>query len=208
MSYAKQFIQEAFGKSTNLHSSHIEDLPVLAGKYGIRWTIDTLNSLLSDLASRGAPKKKLTSSIKIDGAPAAMCFMSFPGLEGPGVATKGLFAKNPKYARTPEDCQSLYGHAPDLVRKMQKLLLSIPSMGIPEGEVWQGDFLYDSESLKTEVIGGEECLTFQPNTIIYAVPLDSALAGEIANSDIGIAFHTRYTGTIDSAKANYNAKVS
>jgi hypothetical protein len=208
MSYAKQFIQEAFGKSTNLHSSHIEDLPVLAGKYGIRWTIDTLNSLLSDLASRGSPKKKLTSSIKIDGAPAAMCFISFPGLEGPGVATKGLFAKNPKYARTTEDCQSLYGHAPDLVRKMQKLLLSIPSMGIPEGEVWQGDFLYDSESLSTEMIGGEECLTFQPNTIIYAVPLDSALAGEIANSDIGIAFHTRYTGTIDSAKANYNAKVA
>jgi hypothetical protein len=204
--YAKQFIQEAFGKGTNLHSTHAEDLVHLGGKFGVNWLLETLKNIFSDLQSES--QSSITKSVKIDGAPAAMCFMSFPGLEGPGVATKGLFAKNPKYARTPEDCQVLYGHAPDLVRKMQKLLLSIPNMGIPEGEVWQGDFLYDSESLSTEMIGGEKCLTFQPNTIIYAVPLDSALADEIANSDIGIAFHTRYTGTIDNAKANYNAKVS
>ena len=37
-------------------------------------------------------------------------------------------------------------------------------------------------------------ITFTPNTITYAVPMNSKLGRQIARARIGIVFHTYYTG--------------
>jgi hypothetical protein len=51
----------------------------------------------------------------------------------------------------------------------------------------QGDLLYTSKP--PEVAGN---LVFKPNTIEYNIPASSKLGQEIADSDVGIAIHTRY----------------
>ena len=54
--------------------------------------------------------------------------------------------------------------------------------------------LYSKDELQTAEIDGEEVLLFKPNTIVYAVPTDSDLAKQISNSEMGIVWHTEYTG--------------
>ena len=56
------------------------------------------------------------------------------------------------------------------------------SLGI--SGVVQGDFLFTSESISTKQIGGEECITFQPNTITYAVPTGTPMGDQIKSSKI------------------------
>jgi hypothetical protein len=52
-------------------------------------------------------------------------------------------------------------------------------------------------------------VTFTPNTITYAVPAGSDLAGKINSSQMGIVFHTTYNGdTIENLKASFGADVS
>ena len=55
-----------------------------------------------------------------------------------------------------------------------------------------------TEDKGTETIDGTKYYTFQPNTIVYAVPVDSDL-GKIMNSaKIGVVWHTTYTGSTSS----------
>jgi hypothetical protein len=61
--------------------------------------------------------------------------------------------------------------------------------------VFQGDLLYTTTGRKEETIGGIRYITFRPNTIVYAVPVDSPAGISIKASKIGIVFHTKYTGS-------------
>ena len=57
--------------------------------------------------------------------------------------------------------------------------------------------------LSEETIDGTKYLTFQPNTIVYAVPTDSELGKIMKKSKIGIVFHTTYEGkSLPDMKAN------
>jgi hypothetical protein len=52
-------------------------------------------------------------------------------------------------------------------------------------------------------------LSFTPNTITYAVPANSDLAKKIKSSNMGIVFHTTYSGnTIANLAASFGADVS
>ena len=76
-------------------------------------------------------------------------------------------------------------------------------------DVIQGDIMFTKADLKKETIGGEEYVTFHPNTIVYAVPAKSELAKKINASNIGIIFHTTYKGSsFESMKASYEVDVS
>ena len=51
--------------------------------------------------------------------------------------------------------------------------------------------------------------TFQPNTIVYAVPTDSELGKIMNKSKIGIVFHTTYEGkSLQDMKAKFGADIS
>jgi hypothetical protein len=51
-----------------------------------------------------------------------------------------------------------------------------------------------TDDKKTETIQGERFITFRPNTITYAAKVGSKLGDQITSSQLGIVFHTKYTG--------------
>ena len=72
----------------------------------------------------------------------------------------------------------------------------------------QGDLMYTDDKTN-KIIDGKEYITFQPNTILYAVDKDSELGKTIDSSKMGIVFHTTYTGgTIEDLSASFGAKIS
>lgn len=168
--------------------THIEDM-ILRGRKASTVMMHALADIVKALSAGVNPSN---TTVKWDGSPSILAATDFHGDRF--VATKGLFAKNPKVARTDIECDILYGHAPDLAHKMKKALAKLDQLNIPKDQIWQGDFLFDSESLFEDDVNGEKCVCFHPNTIVYAVPLHDPLAKKIKASDIGITWHTRYKG--------------
>ena len=189
---------EFITEQKNTHMTHIEDKVLYGGVRGTREAILALRELRDMLGG----KSKGALSVKWDGAPAIFCG------EDPRdgeffVAKKGIFAKNPKvYKTNAEIDEDMSG---DLADKMKAALRLLPSLGI-KGVV-QGDFLYGPGDLKKKKIDGESYVTFHPNTIVYAVP--ERMASDIIKSEIGIVWHTTYTGNdFESMKASYGVDVS
>lgn len=198
----KQWLNEAITPSVNKHMTHAEDLVILGGDDGLNWVIDMFKKLYRKLiGNTDVPELKL--SIKFDGAPSVFVWSKFPGLEKPGVAIKGLFAKDRKVMFSNADVDKFYGPQPDLALKLKILLKYLPIIGIPENQIWQGDLLFDKASL----IQDEKFYSFHPNTIVYKVPKDSDIGKEIATADIGVVWHTRYMGdSLETISAKYNTK--
>jgi len=189
---------EFIAEQKNTHMTHIEDKVLYGGVRGTREAILALRELRDMLGG----KSKGALSVKWDGAPAIFCG------EDPSdgkffVAKKGIFAKNPKiYKTNAEIDEDMSG---DLADKMKTALRLLPSLGIKG--VIQGDFLYGPGDVKKKKIDGESYVTFHPNTIVYAIP--ERMASDIIKSEIGIVWHTTYTGSdFESMKASYGVDVS
>jgi len=192
----------------NKHMTHLEDLTILSGSKGLDWAINIIINLF-DIMKGNTPKDKIGVSVKIDGAPAIFAWSLFPGLEQPGIATKGLFAKEPKVAFSNKDIKKYFGDKPSLVYKLQSVLEQLPNLNIPANEIWQGDFLFDDKSLKIIKIEDREYYAFQPNTIMYVVPVESELGDKIKQAKVGIVWHTRYKGSsLDTIKATYDIDIT
>ena len=189
------------GKS--LHLSHIEDEVLETGSTGARDSINFLQSLRDMLAGHTATSH-LNLTSKWDGAPAI-----FAGINPQNgkffVGTKSIFNKNAKLNYTPADIDA--NHAGEgLNQKLKVALKHLPELGITG--VMQGDMMFTQSDLKYQKIENEDCVTFQPNTIMYAVPVNSTLARQITSSKMGVVWHTEYHGkTLDSMKASYNISV-
>lgn len=193
-----QFITE----SKNTHMEHIEDNILNAGVSGTRSAISALRSLRDMLA--GSSKKSVNVTIKWDGAPAV-----FAGVDPSDgkffVAKKGIFNKNPKVYKTPEDIDA--DTEGDLNTKLKLALEELPKLGI-KGVV-QGDFLYSRDDIKEVDIDGEPHITFHPNTIVYSVPKKSQLAKDILASRIGVVWHTTYRGNdFESMSASFGEEIA
>ena len=147
-------------------------------------------------------KKQTGVSVKWDGAPAI--FAGTDPRDGEFfVAKKGIFNKNPKVYKTPEDVDA--DTSGDLATKLKDALQYLPELGIKG--VIQGDFLFGRGDLKKRKIDGISYVTFHPNTIVYAVPVNQAK--EIQSAKIGIVWHTTYTGnSFETMKASYGVDVN
>lgn len=174
--------------------THIEDRVLYGGVNGTRQAIFALRNLRDMLAGHDGKV-----SVKWDGAPAI--FAGIDPTDGKFfVAKKGIFNKNPKVYKTDADIDD--DTSGDLNIKLKQALQYLPALGI-KGVV-QGDFLYGPGDLSNETINGQAYVTFHPNTIVYAVPADSAAARQIKQSKIGIVWHTSYSGTsFETMKASY-----
>ena len=185
----------------NTHLTHLEELVLTQGPEGYNMARAFLLELLETL--KGNTGSRVQTSVKWDGAPAI-----FAGVNPENgkffVGTKSIFNKVPKINYTPEDIVKNHGHAPGLVDKLTKALKYLPSLGIEK--ILQGDFMFDDEMLEVTEIDGEPHYRFKPNTIVYAVPVDSKLGREIGQAKFGIVFHTTYD-SLDSG-ASYGADVS
>ena len=81
-------------------------------------------------------------------------------------------------------------------------------MQVSWNTILQGDLMYTNDK-KMQKIDGKSFVTFQPNTIMYAVNTESDLGKKIAKSKMGIVFHTTYTGgTIEDLSASFGANIS
>ena len=116
------------------------------------------------------------------------------------MGTKGVFAKNAKINYTHTDIDN--NHSGGLASKLHTALDELSKVGIKG--VLQGDMMYSADDIKKEAIGDESYITFQPNTIVYAVPVHSQLAAKIMSSKMGIVWHTTYSGdTMEDMKATF-----
>jgi hypothetical protein len=207
-SYTYGYINESVVPKVNKHMTHAEDLVILGGKEGMDWVLKMLWDLYQDLKG-DTSKKDMKLSVKIDGAPAIFAYSKFPGLPDNGIAMKGLFAKSPKVFTDEKEIDENFSDRPSLAYKLKAFLKHLPDINIPPGEIWQGDFLFDDQSIQETEIDGEPHYAFHPNTIYYVVPKDSELGRLIDKAEVGIAWHTRYTGPdLQSVQANYNAEAS
>ena len=186
----------------NTHMEHLEDAVLNGGVDGTRDAINLLRGMRDMLA--GNSKSGVSTTVKWDGAPAIFAGVD-PSDSRFFVAKKGIFNKNPKVYKTEEEVRA--DTSGDLAEKLALALKHLPELGIKSG-VYQGDFLFSKADLKTEVIGGEKVITFHPNTIVYAVPVNSDLGREIRSKQIGIVWHTQYSGnTFESMKATFGKNI-
>jgi len=184
----QEYLTEAAGK--NLHLEHIEDEILNSGIHGGRAAINFIQSLRDMLA--GTAKTPVNVSTKWDGAPAI--FAGTDPSDGQFfVAKKSVFNKNPILYKK----ESEIDVTGDLGEKFKVALKEFSKLGIKG--VIQGDLLYTS--LDSSIANH---WTFQPNTIMYAVPKDSDIGTKIAKSKIGIVWHTTYSGdTLEDMTATF-----
>jgi len=184
----KEQINEALTETkANTHLTHLEELILTQGQDGFNQAKSFLFELIKNLKGESNTIKNV--SVKWDGAPAI-----FTGINPENgkffVGTKSVFNKEPKINYTSQDIDKNHGPSPGLAKKLKLALEYLPSLGIKG--ILQGDFMFDSDDVKTEDIEGISHYTFKPNTIRYAIEANSELGKKILTSKIGIIFHTTY----------------
>ena len=184
ISFNEMLTEDKGGK--NLHLEHLEDEIINYGVDGGRAAINFLRSLRDMLA--GSSRSSVNMTVKWDGAPAI-----FAGIDPSDgkffVAKKSVFNVNPKlYKTTKEIDDDLSG---TLNAKFKVALAELSKLGIKG--VLQGDLMF-TDDIENETIDGVKYLTFQPNTIVYAVPVNSDLGKTINKANLGIVWHTTYSG--------------
>ena len=196
-----EFIKES-KEGKNVHLEHLEDNVLNGGVSGAREAIEFLRSLRNMLAGHTGSKINVTT--KWDGAPAI-----FAGTNPENgeffVGTKSVFAKNAKLNYTDKDIDENHP-GEGLNQKLKLALTYLPKLGIKG--VLQGDMMFSKGDIQKETINGEEYIIFQPNTIVYAVPTKSKLAQTMLAAQIGVVFHTSYSGkSLETMKASFNIDI-
>jgi len=189
----------------NLHLEHLEDEVLNGGVEGVAMAFKFLDALQEMM--NGSAKSSVKITTKWDGAPAIFCGKD-PADGQFFVGTKSVFAQNPKLCKTPKDVDEFYSES-GLNPKLKIALAKLKDVGIPDGHVFQGDMMFTSEDLKDKTIDGTDYVTFQPNTIVYAIPKNTPLAKQIKGCKVGVVFHTDYSGKGDLAeyRASFNPNV-
>ena len=199
ISFKQLITEDKAGK--NLHLEHLEDEILNYGVDGGRAAINFLRSLRDMMA--GESRSSVNMTVKWDGAPAI--FAGIDPADGKFfVAKKSVFNVNPKlYKTSAEIDDDLSG---TLNAKFKVALEELSKLGIKN--VLQGDLMFTDDVEVTD-IDGVSHYTFQPNTIVYAVPVNSDFGKTINGAKLGIVWHTTYTGnSLPDMKASFGADIS
>jgi len=201
-----QGFQEFLIEDRNTHLEHLEDEIINNGTKGAKTSIEFLKSIKKMLQGG---KGGSSISVKWDGAPAVFCGTN-PENGKFFVGTKSIFNATPKINYTNADIKRNHGGA--LADKLMIALKYLSKLGIKG--ILQGDLLFTSSDKKTAVVDGQKSIVFTPNTITYAVPVvksgffGSSLYDNIKKAQIGIIFHTSYSGkTMKGLSASFGASV-
>ena len=184
----------------NLHLEHLEDEVLNGGVKGTRSAINFLQSLRDMLA--GSSKSRVDVSVKWDGAPAL-----FVGINPENgkffVGSKSVFGTNAKLNYSINDVSANHmGELADKLKVAFEVLSPLRWNGI-----FQGDMMFTNNDLKKETIEDKPYVTFQPNTILYAVPYKSA--DSILSAKMGVVWHTSYSGkTMEDMTAKFGVTLS
>ena len=176
-----------FTQEKNTHLEHLEDDIINNGAKGGENAINFLKSVRNMLAGNTGGAVNMT--VKWDGAPAIICGQN-PENGKFFVGTKSVFNVNPKINYTLRDIKK--NHSGPVADKLAICLRFLSKLSIRG--ILQGDLLFTDDDKKAVNIDGEKMISFTPNTITYAVPVDSKVGRQIARAKMGIVFHTSYTG--------------
>ena len=199
--YLNEYLETKKGKNT--HLEHLEDEIINSGYAGFSSAVKSLRGVMAALRGNAPSSHDIT--VKWDGSPAIICGID-PASGKFFVGTKSVFNVTPKLNFTNADID-LNHPAPGLNVKLRSALRWLKKLGITG--ILQGDLLFTQGDLKKETIDGQKYITFQPNTIKYAVPSESALARKMSTAQVGIVFHTAYTGdSIQNLTAVFNPSLS
>ena len=169
------------------HLEHIEDEMLNYGVEGCDAAVSAMQEMLRMLGKKPSSGYMQT---KWDGAPAVICGVH-PYTGRFFVGTKSVFNKeNPKICFFDDDIDTFYDG--DLAVKLKTSLKYFKELGI--SGVVQGDLMFTAKDKKYETVDGEDLVTFTPNTITYGSPVDSDMGKAISRAEIGVVFHTHYTG--------------
>ena len=193
----KEYISEA---AKNVHMTHVEDL-VFEGSARAEEAVSFLEEIAKMLD--GNSKSRTNATVKWDGAPAIVCGIN-PENGKFFVGSKSVFNKTPKINYTLADIRKNHkGGVADKLATALKHLKKLPIKGI-----LQGDMMFGPGDVKTKQIDGVAHYTFTPNTITYALPVDSDAGKKVNRAKMGIVFHTTYTGRkMTDLSASFGAKV-
>ena len=179
------------------HLEHLEDEMLNYGTEGCHASVRFMQELLKML---GKKKSGGFLQTKCDGAPSIVCGED-PETGFFFVANKSAFnTGTPKLAFNETDVDNLYGTG-DLGVKLKVALKEFSKLGI-KGMI-QGDLMYTSSNRVLKDIDGVRYVTFKSNTLTYAIPANHELAKKCLETNIGVVFHTHYTGdTIEESRAH------
>lgn len=190
-----------------MHLEHLEDEMFNGGYAKFTAALSSLGGVVDSLQSNNPSAYDI--SVKWDGSPSIFCG-SDPETGKFFVATKSIFNATPKVNHTDADIDRNHpgGGVDSLNNKLKQALRWLKPLKITT--VLQGDLLFLRDSLATETIDGKRYLTFQPNTIKYALDPKSDIAKRMLSAEIGIVFHTEYDGdTISSLRVKqFNPNLS
>jgi hypothetical protein len=193
-------------ESKNTHLEHVEDLVFNNGYAGAEEALNYIDSLRHMLAEGTGTTTQLT--VKWDGSPAIICGTD-PADSKFFVGTKAVFSKGePKLCKSAKNIEQWYGDQPELAEILLSALKYLSKLNI--GGVVQGDLMFTPGKVSTVNVNDEDCYVFTPNTITYAVPVNSNLGQRIAGAQLGIIFHTSYSGadTIGDMTASFGVNVT
>ena len=184
------------------HLEHLEDEMLNYGVEGCKAAVNFLQELRKML---GCDNTKGYMQTKWDGAPAIVCGKEpLTGLFF--VGTKSVFAQTPKICYEEVDVDIHYPDGGELNKKLKVCLKYFKDLDIKG--VIQGDLVFTPGDVRTERIHDERLYTFRPNTITYAIPVDHPIGKQVNSSEVGVVFHTHYTGDdFLSMQARAGAKV-
>jgi hypothetical protein len=205
ITFKQHLAEQLLVESKNLHLEHAEDEILNSGHTGARKALDTIEMVAGMLSGHAHNHHSVTA--KWDGSPAIVAGTD-PETGKFFVGTKSVFAKRaPKRVSTAAEADAMYGDKPELAEVLKSALKHLSKLNIKG--VLQGDMMFGPGRMPEEkMIDGDKYLIFQPNTIVYAVPVDSELASKIRRAKFGIIFHTSYTGdTIADMKASFRVDV-
>ena len=193
----KEYISEA---AKNVHMTHVEDL-VFEGSARAEEAVSFLEEIAKMLD--GNSKSRTNATVKWDGAPAIVCGKD-PENGKFFVGSKSVFNKKPKINYTIADIRK--NHKGGVAEKLATALKYLKKLNF-QG-ILQGDMMFGPGDVKTKKIDGVSHYTFTPNTITYAIPVDSDEGRRIKRAKMGIVFHTTYKGnSMSDLSASFGAKV-
>ena len=170
------------------HLEHLEDEMLNYGVEGCKASVGFLQELRKML---GCDNSTGFMQTKWDGAPAVVCGID-PNVDLFFVGTKSVFAQQPKICYREFDVDKHYPDGGELNKKLKFCLKYFKDLDI-KGVV-QGDLVFTPGDVKRERIHDEMVYTFRPNTITYAIPTDHEIGKKVSKAQVGVVFHTHYTG--------------
>ena len=190
----------------NLHLEHLEDEIINNGIDGGRAAINFVRSLRDMM--KGNSKSAVNMTVKWDGAPAIWAG-KHPEDGRFFVAKKSLFnKKEPLFYTSESEITNASELSGDLETKFIESFKYLSKLSWGD-KIFQGDLMFTDSDKKNQKIDNIEYITFQPNTILYAIQKDSKLGQTIDNAKYGIVFHTSYSGgTIDDLTASFGVDIS